>query len=504
MSKKIGRNDPCPCGSGKKYKNCCGKGDAKTIDEKPVSETSDLVLEDFVIEKLSEDVNFIENAVQLILGPYGYTYFEDNRESIVKDYKEKDLENTIERDALNVYSTTKARSRKLMNIRPYGGVNPEKNNDVITLLESGLTSGYQIVIFDKYLMDNLKKRFKAYYYLPSKEAAKDHEFTGFARRGYDFLLGITLYLELQLGVHLYYEVFPTDSPKMLNEYRDIVYKYYRVDPNIIEFGDGLVKLLFNYATVIECIREEYDSVQEVEDYYSAGILNEIQYKECLQLISPEFYQKPLSYDYIKYLRELILATVLNTAGAYEAANMMFPQCDLVRYLFGIEQIVKLFEDNTQEETIRIEDQPEYQKLLFEEIGITLEDGHITRKDIYDMTVFSWMDEINTLVNHFKTKSLVYVDFPEDLNADEYTDNDGIHNINPARRSTRVHAPRKLRMDLYNLLNGKCFTLMQGDNGRGTRYFQDRIRSDAGDRHASLQGSCCSGADDYSSYKAAGR
>jgi preprotein translocase subunit SecA len=24
-SKKIGRNDPCPCGSGKKYKNCCGR-----------------------------------------------------------------------------------------------------------------------------------------------------------------------------------------------------------------------------------------------------------------------------------------------------------------------------------------------------------------------------------------------------------------------------------------------------------------------------------------------
>ena len=23
---KIGRNDPCPCGSGKKYKKCCGGG----------------------------------------------------------------------------------------------------------------------------------------------------------------------------------------------------------------------------------------------------------------------------------------------------------------------------------------------------------------------------------------------------------------------------------------------------------------------------------------------
>jgi preprotein translocase subunit SecA len=25
QSNKPGRNDPCPCGSGKKYKKCCGK-----------------------------------------------------------------------------------------------------------------------------------------------------------------------------------------------------------------------------------------------------------------------------------------------------------------------------------------------------------------------------------------------------------------------------------------------------------------------------------------------
>ncbi|NOQ18309.1 MAG: hypothetical protein GQ507_03620 [Dehalococcoidales bacterium] len=23
--KKVGRNEPCPCGSGKKYKHCCGR-----------------------------------------------------------------------------------------------------------------------------------------------------------------------------------------------------------------------------------------------------------------------------------------------------------------------------------------------------------------------------------------------------------------------------------------------------------------------------------------------
>ena len=27
VSKKVGRNDPCPCGSGKKYKKCCGIND---------------------------------------------------------------------------------------------------------------------------------------------------------------------------------------------------------------------------------------------------------------------------------------------------------------------------------------------------------------------------------------------------------------------------------------------------------------------------------------------
>jgi preprotein translocase subunit SecA len=27
VEKKVGRNDPCPCGSGKKYKQCHGKGE---------------------------------------------------------------------------------------------------------------------------------------------------------------------------------------------------------------------------------------------------------------------------------------------------------------------------------------------------------------------------------------------------------------------------------------------------------------------------------------------
>jgi preprotein translocase subunit SecA len=30
---KVGRNDPCPCGSGKKYKKCCGAGASGADDE---------------------------------------------------------------------------------------------------------------------------------------------------------------------------------------------------------------------------------------------------------------------------------------------------------------------------------------------------------------------------------------------------------------------------------------------------------------------------------------
>ena len=30
---KVGRNDPCPCGSGKKYKKCHGKDEAESASE---------------------------------------------------------------------------------------------------------------------------------------------------------------------------------------------------------------------------------------------------------------------------------------------------------------------------------------------------------------------------------------------------------------------------------------------------------------------------------------
>jgi preprotein translocase subunit SecA len=34
-AKKVGRNDPCPCGSGKKYKNCCLDRDLAANSNRP-------------------------------------------------------------------------------------------------------------------------------------------------------------------------------------------------------------------------------------------------------------------------------------------------------------------------------------------------------------------------------------------------------------------------------------------------------------------------------------
>jgi hypothetical protein len=40
MSKKIGRNDPCPCGSGKKYKHCCLGSKVVTINQTTINQTT--------------------------------------------------------------------------------------------------------------------------------------------------------------------------------------------------------------------------------------------------------------------------------------------------------------------------------------------------------------------------------------------------------------------------------------------------------------------------------
>ena len=42
MMKSVGRNESCPCGSGKKYKKCCGAKEAVSITHVIEGEVDDL------------------------------------------------------------------------------------------------------------------------------------------------------------------------------------------------------------------------------------------------------------------------------------------------------------------------------------------------------------------------------------------------------------------------------------------------------------------------------
>ncbi len=78
MPKKIGRNDPCPCGSGKKYKKCClaGSGPAPGYTERD-RQSALYKLNRFADSRQWRDVE--EQAGELFWGPYfdAYAKLED-------------------------------------------------------------------------------------------------------------------------------------------------------------------------------------------------------------------------------------------------------------------------------------------------------------------------------------------------------------------------------------------------------------------------------------------
>lgn len=56
---KIGRNDLCPCGSGKKYKNCCGKNNVITMESLIEKELTNVQVDllNFALENYEEELN---------------------------------------------------------------------------------------------------------------------------------------------------------------------------------------------------------------------------------------------------------------------------------------------------------------------------------------------------------------------------------------------------------------------------------------------------------------
>ncbi len=486
---KIQPNDPCPCGSGKKYKYCCGSNN-KIIAENFYSDDfirehkSNLFLDDFVIDNLNEDCVYLVDEMQRFLGPDGYKTIFENKDWYNNEYR-KDYFKSGFRQASETYERKgiieirkrhedigkEDRKRGPLTIRPYGGTIPDEQKDIISLLNEGriCREGRQVELFHASLMENLIQSFDRYLYIPSDEMAKKQTFGAFAHRGYDFLLGITLYLELQLGVHMYFEKENTEGlyfgknvfeeknfTNNTNNTEILKCAVYRLE--YLNKHKGLKVLLNDYMSVVEEISSKYNAEAEVELYHKIGAYHsEEEYrsrKELLKLASgrisnPFEYlskfvssgiDKPFSFDYLNYLRFMILGISYNDADNAYAAYF-FPQCDMEKYLFGLENLCALFGDYEQ-------------------------DGK-SGSEQYQDAVFNFTDELNGFsapVRYIGKNRIAYKDDP-DINEDEYgRDADPFRKNNPARKSTSPFPVRKPRMRIFNVLNGKSFTLRYGKTG----------------------------------------
>jgi len=68
---KVGRNDPCPCGSGKKYKKCCGRNEARKAEPPPfdrrLMERSLLGVKQLVSDKKLDSVDEINQYLSRVM-----------------------------------------------------------------------------------------------------------------------------------------------------------------------------------------------------------------------------------------------------------------------------------------------------------------------------------------------------------------------------------------------------------------------------------------------------
>lgn len=453
MAKKIYPNDSCPCGSGKKYKNCCG-----APKKKPEYQRSNMALEDFVINCLDQDLVLIENLMQVLLGPSGYEYCEAHAKELEDNYRKDEFATFVKKDELKLLEL-RQEGQTFTKLRPYGGGSITDTEDVLSLAQKGKISckGRQVELFHAYLLRNLERRFEQYLYLPSDEIiSKGLPFGPFAHRGYDFLLGITIYIELQLGIHIFLGI--NNPRKDISKGKDWIKELF-VIPDI-ELPDGMLLFLLDYYKALSEALFKYSMEDDVDLYHSINAYNLGLYNEYKKMCKPNVYPQGTECNYIKYLVRLLTATCFNYPGMYALAMMAFPQSDFVRYIVGLERAVELFEGKTE----KVIDSSKYPisdeaRKIAEEIGIDLNRGPTTvsLQEQYHDAVFTWMDEVNGMTCHFLPKDIKYIDFAE-INEDDYTLKEGKHNINPARKTTQVPKIRKLKMELYNFLNGKCFYL----------------------------------------------
>ena len=477
--KKIGRNDPCPCGSGKKYKHCCLVKEKTNIHEKEMNDLMDYCLKkgmpvktinltdnlikippkeeikcryklsyvsetNFVKSRLREDVLFFFFMLSDVLYSNNKKFIEidrnidvssDNYDDIVRDNVRADFLGEVKKirkeitDAPNFKRLTK----------PFETYNTKENLDAVTLYKDGKISFFQVLTFHYYLIEWLSCRFNEYRYIPASGEIEGNLYGLNQHRGFDYVLAMAINLEMQLGIHIIIEDV-LGKKKLRNPSGEELYfpqLEYVIEPvslNRMQFGSRY--LLFTYFQMIESVGGDYKPEDELLSLYKQTSMTELDCKERMATLSKDNKQPShYYYDYLSALKCMCIALIHEDYARNDLFSHSLSLCsqiDYIKTIYGIESLYSLFNKSMKE----------HFKMNEEDLI-----------DVYHSAVFYFLDEKNGLANGLFPDDLVYMDSDREVNPLESTHNK-YYLKNPAINEIYYFDHNHFRIDIYELLEGR--------------------------------------------------
>ena len=477
MEKKIYPNDPCPCGSGKKYKHChkllektnerqknvelmrnivtsAGKDflyinpnyDGISIPSKENIEfnykLSNLSEVEFVKQRLNEDLFYICFLIEFILGDFEHAEaYKSLEERLGKGKLEQTLEEDIKNDGFHVYKTFEGWSQLafkegVRTLKPFFSYGLKECTDVVKLYQENKLSVYQIFAFHKYLIKHLEERFNAYRYIPESSDIKGNVPGLNQHRGFDFLVGIIINIEIQLGINVILEEqyiqdnveCPTGESLYFSQLEGTM----GADSfESLHFGTKL--LIKSFEDAFDRLSLNYKPQDELLALYKQNILTEEDCKDrYLVLIHEKTQANHYYYDYFSALKCMSIAGLCgHIIEGYlnKCALNLCSQMDYTKTIYGVRSAYFLFHENAISENDMI--------------------------DFYHQTVFYLIDEKNGLAHGLYPEDLCYVD---DINVkdDSLEQTHGLFYLkNPAIRETYFWGHNYFRLDIFEFLQG-CY------------------------------------------------
>ena len=221
------------------------------------------------------------------------------------------------------------------------------------------------------------------------------------------------------------------------------------------FIEAVCSIIYKYNYSIDCdleLMRKHEMITQEQYNSRAAQLNGVVSKSGMMFRD----------DYTQYLFELIRATCTNDSGSYAGAAIYFSECDVVKYMCGLESIVHVFQDRTERVVVSPKSGMPRNLLDWMEANNYKVDLSERTVNKYHEAVFYMMDERNIAGTWV---SEINYDDALDFNDYNHRDANGVLNYNPAKKANRAgkHRIRKLRMELYSLLNGQFLSYKLGNS-----------------------------------------